>query len=94
MSVAGIFVFLLLFIALYGYYLMVRKTKLEKEIRENNLDYHCFRCKEIISIDEQNCPKCEFITIYGNRKKKEWFLVIILIGWLFVAMKFFRQGLF
>ena len=94
MSVAGIFVFLLLFIALYGYYLMARKTKLEKEIRKNKLDYNCFRCKEIISIDEKNCPKCEFITIYGNRKKKEWYLVIILIGWLFVAMKFFRQGLF
>ena len=31
---------------------------------------------------------------HGNRKKKEWYLVIILIGWLFVAMKFFRQGLF
>ena len=49
---------------------MVRKTKLEKEIRKNKLDYNCFRCKEIISIDEKNCPKCEFITIYGNRKKK------------------------
>ena len=72
---------------------MVRKTKLEREIRENKIDYTCFRCKEIISIDEKKCPKCSFITLYGNRKKKEWYIIIILIGWLFVVVKFFRQGL-
>lgn len=94
MNLAVIFVFLLLLISLYGYYLMIKKSKLEKEIRDNMLDYSCFRCKKVISIDDKKCPNCEFVTIFGNRKKKEWYLVIILIGWLFVAMKFFRQGLF
>ena len=72
---------------------MVRKTKLEREVRENKMDYKCFRCKEIISIDEKQCPKCSFITIYGSRKKKEWYIFVLLIGWLFVVIKFFRQGL-
>ena len=69
MNLAVIFVFLLLLISLYGYYLMIKKSKLEKEIRDNKLDYSCFRCKKVISIDDKKCPNCEFVTIFGNRKK-------------------------
>jgi len=56
---------------------MVRKTKLEREVRENKIDYKCFRCKEIISIDEKQCPKCSFITILAVEKKRMVYFCII-----------------
>lgn len=94
MYIAQIFLLFLLFACLYGYYLAVRKTKLELEIRKNNLDYHCFKCKKKISIDDKSCPYCDFITIYGSRKKKQWLIVIIIISWLYVVFKFMKRGLF
>ena len=47
-----------LVVALTGYYLSVKPSRLEKEIRKKKLDYQCFECKEIISINDVKCPKC------------------------------------
>ena len=67
----GIFISLLiLLIALYGYFISIKASKLEKQIRKNKIDYECFKCKEKFSVNETKCPKCSFITLYGNRKKK------------------------
>lgn len=85
---------LILSIALYGYYLTIKKSRLERELRENNLDYECFKCKEKISINAVKCPKCSLITIYGTRKKNFWLIIPIIIVWLFMLSKFGRGGLF
>ena len=91
---ALIFTFLLLFIALYGYFISVKKSKLESEIRKNNLDYQCFECKEIISVNDLKCPHCSFETLYGRRRKKFWVIIPIIITWIFMVSKFSRLGLF
>ena len=89
-----IFSLVLLVIALYGYYLGIRQSKSEKEIRKSNLDYECFKCKEKISIDSTNCPKCSFITLYGIRKKKRWIIFPIVGVWIFVLLKLQKTGIF
>ena len=94
MLIVQILTYFLLFIVLYAYYLSIRKTKLEKDIRKENIDYNCFRCKKTISIDDKKCPFCEFTTIYGKRKSKEWTIIVIVITWLFVVRKLSNQGLF
>lgn len=82
-----------LLIALYGYYSSIKISKLEKEIRKNNLDYECFECKEKFSVNEIKCPKCSFVTLYGKRKSKFWVILPILGIWLFMLAKFGRRGL-
>lgn len=79
---------IILFVALFGYYISIKKSKQEKEIRENNLDYECFRCKEKFSIDEVKCKKCGFLTIYGKRKKKFWLIIPIILCWILMMSKF------
>lgn len=83
-----------LLVALIGYYHSIKISKLEKEIRKNKLDYECFECKEIFSVNEVKCPKCSFITLYGKRKSKYWLIFPILGIWIMVLMKFMKQGLF
>ena len=85
---------LILSFALYGYYLLVRKSKLERELRQNNLDYEGFKCKEKLPIDTLKCPKCSLITIYGSRRKNFWLIIPIIIMWLFMLSKFGRGGMF
>lgn len=79
---------IILLIAIYGYYTSIKKTKLEKEIRKNNLDYECFKCKEKFSIDEVKCKKCGLLTIYGTRKKKFWLIIPIILCWFLIMTKF------
>lgn len=81
-----------LLIALYGYYLSIKISKLEKEIRKNKLDYECFECKEKFSVNEIKCPKCSFITLYGKRRSKYWTILPILGFYIFMVAKFARQG--
>lgn len=83
-----------LLIALYGYYSSIKISKLEKEIRKNNLDYECFECKEKFSVNEVKCPKCSFVTLYGKRKSKFWVILPILGIWILMVAKFGRRGLF
>lgn len=85
---------IILVVALAGYYMSIKKSKLEKEIRKNKIQYECFECKEQFSVNEIKCPKCKLITLYGQRKKKFWFIVPIIIGWIFMVSKFARQGMF
>jgi DNA-directed RNA polymerase subunit RPC12/RpoP len=85
---------IVLVIALYGYYLTIKQSALEKELRKNKLDYHCFKCKEIISINDLKCPKCAFITIYGKRKKSFWLIFPIIGIWFFVLLKFNKTNMF
>ncbi len=82
-----------LVVALTGYYLSVKPSRLEKEIRKKKLDYQCFECKEIISINDVKCPKCSFTTIYGKRRSKYWAILPILGLYIFMIAKFLRQGL-
>ena len=64
---------IILLLALYGYYISIKKTKLEKEIRKNNLDYECFKCKEKLSIDEVNLSiKRLFSLILDRHKTHIW----------------------
>ena len=85
---------IILIIALYGYYISIKSSKLESEIRKNNLDYECFECKAKFSVNELKCPECSLITIYGARKKKFWLIIPIIITWLFMLSKFGRLGIF
>ena len=85
---------LILAISIYGYYLLIRKSKLEKELRQKNMDYECFKCKEKFSVDTVKCPKCSLITIYGTRRKNFWLIIPIIITWLFMLSKFGRGGMF
>lgn len=84
---------IILIVALAGYYMSIKKSKLEKEIRKNKIQYECFECKEQFSVNEIKCPKCNLITLYGQRKKKFWFIIPIIIGWVFMVSKFARQGM-
>jgi len=84
---------IILFVALTGYYLSVRKSKLESEIRKNKIKYECFDCKSKFSVNEIKCPKCNLITLYGQRKKKFWLIIPIIISWIFMVAKFARQGM-
>jgi len=88
------FTLIILIIALYGYYISIKSSKLEREIRKNNLDYECFECKAKFSVNELKCPECSLITIYGARKKKFWLIIPIIITWLFMLSKFGRLGIF
>lgn len=81
-----------LVITLFGYFNLIKMSKLEKDIRKNNLPYTCFECKEEFSINETKCPKCSFETIYGKRKSKFFVIVPILVVWLFLVAKFLRRG--
>ena len=83
-----------LLIALYGYYLSIKISKLEKEIRKNKLDYECFECKETFSVNEVKCPKCSFVTLYGKRRAKFWVIFPIIGIWVFVLAKFQKVGIF
>lgn len=83
---------MLLIIALYGYFSSIKISKLEKEIRKNNLEYECFECKEKFSVNEIKCPKCSFITLYGKRRSKYWTILPILGFYIFMVAKFARQG--
>lgn len=85
---------LILAISIYGYYLLIRKSKLERELRQRNMDYECFRCKEKFSVNTVKCPKCSLITIYGTRRKNFWLIIPIIITWLFMLSKFGRGGMF
>ena len=82
--------FVILFVALFGYYKSIKISKLEKELRKNKLDYECFDCKEKFSINETKCPNCSLVTLYGARKKKFWIIIPIIITWLFMLTKFMR----
>lgn len=84
---------IILLVALYGYYYSIKISKLEKEIRRNNLDYECFECKTKMSVNEIKCPNCSFVTLYGKRKKKFWIIIPIMITWIFMITKFSRLGI-
>lgn len=83
-----------LFVSLYGYYLGVRPSKLEREIRKTKSDYECFKCKKKIDINDLKCSGCGFVTIYGKRKKKYILIFPIIIIYLFVLVKFNKTGMF
>jgi len=85
---------IILTVALTGYYISIKKSKLEKEIRKNKIQYECFDCREKFSVNEIKCPKCNLVTLYGQRKKKFWLIIPIIIGWVFMVAKFARQGMF
>lgn len=91
--VGNIIAFSILLIALYGYYISVKVSKLEKEIRKENLNYKCFECKQSLSINEIKCDKCGLVTLYGSRKRKFWIIVPIIITWLFVFVKIKNLGI-
>jgi len=83
-----------LFVCLYGYYLGVRPSRLEREIRKTKSDYECFKCKKKIDINDLKCSGCGFVTIYGKRKKKYILIFPIIIIYLFVLIKFSKTGMF
>ena len=56
------------FAALYGYYLAIKQSPLEREIRKINLITNALGVKKIF-YKFKKCPKCSQITIYGTRKK-------------------------
>jgi len=87
------FLELIVVIALIGYFLSIKMTVREKEIRKSKIDYQCFRCKEKFSVNEVKCPKCEFVTLYGERKKKFWTIIPIIIISIFMFSKFGRLGM-
>ncbi len=82
-----------LIITLYGYFISIRMSKLEKELRQNKMPYQCFECKKEISINDLKCPHCSFITLYGKRKAKYWIILPILGVWIFLVAKFVRRGI-
>lgn len=82
-----------LIVVLYGYIKSIKMTKLEKEIRSQNLSYNCFECKAEISINDLKCPHCSFQTIYGKRREKYWIILPILGVWIFLVAKFLRRGI-
>lgn len=79
-------------VAMYGYYIGIKPSRLERDIRKNKLDYECFECKEKFSVNEIKCPKCSFITLYGKRRSKYWTILPILGFYIFMVAKFARQG--
>lgn len=90
---ANLLALVILVIALYGYYISIKISKLEKEIRKSKLNYNCFDCKETFSVNELKCPKCGLVTLYGTRKKKFWIIIPIIITWGFMLVKFRNMGL-
>lgn len=80
-------------VTLYGYYLSVKPSKLEKEIRNKKLPYKCFECNEEFSVNELKCPNCSFVTLYGKRRSKYWLILPILAVWLFLLAKFAQRGI-
>ena len=88
-------IFALIFLAftLYGYFLAVRPSKLEREIRKNKLIYQCFECKAEFSVNESKCPECSFETLYGKRRSKYFLIFPILIVWVFLLAKFAKRGM-
>lgn len=85
--------FSLLIIALYGYFLSVKKSKLEKEVRKKNLAYECFECKKTLSVNDTKCDHCGLVTLYGSRKKKFWVIIPIIITWFFMFSKIKDLGI-
>ena len=57
----------MLIVALYGYYIAIKQSP-RRDIRKNNLDYECFRCKEKFSI---NLKKCLVLSNYYLWIKKK-----------------------
>ena len=91
---AGIFLALaFLSITLFGYYLSVKPSKMEKEIRKSKVDYVCFECKEEFSVNELKCPKCGFVTLYGKRRSKYWTILPIMGFFIFMLAKFTKTGI-
>ncbi len=88
-----IFLIFIVIVALFGYYQSIKMTTREKDIRKLKIDYECFRCKEKFSVNEVKCPKCEFVTLYGERKKKFWTIIPIIIISIFMFSKFGRLGM-
>ena len=87
-------IFLIIIVALFGYYNSIKISPLEKDIRKHKLDYECYECKNKFSVNKVKCPECGLITLYGVRKKNYWKIIpIILISFLLVA-KFFKLGMF
>ena len=84
---------IVLIVALYGYFLAVRPSKLESEIRKNKLPYQCFECKAEFSVNERKCPECSFETLYGKRRSKYLLIIPILVVWLFLLAKFAKRGI-
>ncbi len=80
-------------VALIGYYLSVKPSRLEKEIKKSKIDYECFECKEKFSVNEVKCPKCSFITLYGKRRSKFWTILPILGFYIFMLAKFAKTGI-
>ena len=85
--------FLILTIALYGYYRSIKSSKLEKEIRKQKLNYTCFECKEVLSVNDIKCTNCGLVTLYGSRKKKFWIIVPIIFTWVFGYVKIKNLGI-
>ena len=78
-------------IAMSGYFYSIKQSPLEKEIRNKNIDYECFKCGFKFSVNEIKCPECSFVTIYGSRKKKIWSIVPISLGCLFILTYFVKM---
>ena len=57
-------------------------------------DYECFICKKKININDLKYSDCDFVTIYGKRRKKYIVIFPIIIGYLFVLVKFNKTGMF
>ena len=81
-----------LLIALYGYYISVKPSKLESEIRKTKSDYSCFECKKVIDINALKCPECGFVTLYGKRKGKFFLFIPIFTIYGFMLVKFLKTG--
>jgi len=82
----------LIIAALYGYFSSIKITPLEKDIRKQGLKYECFECKKKISVELERCPDCQLITIYGQRKRKYWRIIPILLISVLMFVKFFNLG--
>tara|TARA_B100000902_G_C27162732_1_gene839609 strand:- start:521 stop:805 length:285 start_codon:yes stop_codon:yes gene_type:complete len=88
------FVVILILVALYGYFSSIKMTPLEKDIRKQGVDYECYECKKKFSVNEERCPDCYLITLYGQRKKKYWRIIPIILFSGFMIAKFSNFGLF
>ena len=77
-----------LLIALYGYYISVKPSKLESEIRKTKSDYSCFECKKVIDINALKCPECGFVTLYGKERVNFFFLFQYFTIYGFMQLSF------
>lgn len=89
-----IFVVFLILLALYGYFSSIKMTPLERDIRKQGVDYECYDCKTKFSVNKEKCPNCGFITLFGERKKKYWRIIPIIIFSFFMISKFLNLGFF